>query len=380
MPAPSYADILNSGFRAIAIRPTNFSVVMAREPETTVNILCHVNAAMAEETAVYTDQKLAEIQFVTAQKIGGPVLDRLIFDRYGDDFEPRRDTPLAVAVLSLRRSGTVGFAVPLQTQIGTKGGATSVIFRTTQTVVFQEGDKGPLTVFAYATLAGPDGNVQAGTITDIIDRPEGGDPTLVCTNFEPAAGGGPREEDGQLAARARGFWSAARKGTRQAVEYAARTVAGVVNAIADELIKPFDKLPKWRGSVTVSDINGNGNAALAARVLGVMDETRALGVPIAVFGGSAIFVPIVISGLVFKDANTTTEVREEIRAALVADVALLVNGEPLSIGYIFATLLRFKDKVFAPEECITTPADDQYPTSKAKAFRTRSDLVKINGL
>lgn len=378
MPAPTYADILNAGFRGIAIRPSPFTVALAREPESTPNIVCHVNASMSEETALYLDTKLAEIQFITAVKIGGAVLDRLIYDRYGDDFEPRRDTQTAVATLSFRRSGMAGFAIPAQTRVGTKS-KDGIVFRTSTGIVFQEGDKGPIEVFAYCTTAGPDGNVLSDTITDILDRPEEDD-TLICTNLEPASGGAPREEDGQLAARARGFWSAARKGTKQAIEYAARTVPGVAIAVAEERLNPWTKLPKWRGQVTVADRAGNGNSALAARVIAVMDETRALGVPVAVFGGTSIYVAIEISGLEFKNANTTNDVREQIREAIVQDVGLLANGEPLSIGYLFSTLLRFKDKVFAPETCIVQPADDLFPTSSAKAFRTRSDLVKINGL
>lgn len=376
MPAPSYADILNAGFRAIAIRPSPFTVALAREPESTANIVCHVNASMSEETALYLDTKLAEIQFVTATKIGGPVLDRLIYDRYGDDFEPRRDAQVAVVTVSFRRAGTVGFAIPAQTRVATADG---IVFRTTQTVVLQENEKGPVEVIAYCQLAGLDGNVLEQKIVDIIDKPAE-DQTTIVVNLEPAAGGAPREEDGQLAARARGFWSAARKGTRQAVEYAARTVPGVAIAVADEILNPWTKLPKWRGSVTVADRAGNGNRALAARVTAVMDETRALGVPVAVFGGTSVYVSIWINQLVYKDANNAAEVREQIRAALVLDVGLLANGEPLSIGYIFATLLRFKEQVFAPEGCIQTPADDLFPTSKAKAFRTRSDLIKLNGV
>ena len=379
MPAPSYADILNSGFRAIAIRPSPFTQQLAREPESTANIVCHVNASMAEETALYLDRKLAEVQFVTAVKIGGVVLDRLLYDRYGDDFEPRRTAAVAVTTLSFWRTGDVGFAVPALTRIASKN-KDGLTFITTQAIVFQPGDKGPIEVFAYCATAGMDGNVVEDILTELLDRPPE-DKTLQVTNLEPAAGGAPREEDGQVAARGRGFWTAARKGTRMAVEYAARTVPGVAIAVASELLNPFTKLPKWRGEITVADRSGNGNSALAARVSAVMDETRALGVPVVVYGGTSIYVTIVIVGLVFKDAKAAAALREDIRAALVADVALLTGGEPLSIGLIFATLLRFKEfGVFAPEDCILVPAEDRFPKSPSKALRTRGDLIKINGL
>jgi hypothetical protein len=376
MPAPSYADILSAGFRGIAIRPSPFTVQLAREPESTANIVCHVNASMAEETAVYLETKLAEGQFVTAVKIGGAVLDRLIYDRYGDDFEPRRDASVSVVTLSFRRSGSVGFAIPAQSRVATEDG---IVFRTSQPVVFAANDLGPLDVIAYCAVAGADGNVIAGKIVDIIDRPSD-DKTLSVANVAAAAGGAPREEDGQLAARARGFWSAARKGTKSAIEYAARSVQGVRIAVASEILSPFTKLPKWRGSLVVADQAGNGNSALAARVYAAMDEARALGVPIGVRGGATQFASIAIVGLVFVNANTTAEIREQLRAAIVDDVATLNNGETLSHGLIFATLLRFKAQVFAPDDCIVTPAADQAPTSAALAIRTRADLITINGV
>lgn len=376
MPAPSYADILAAGIRSIAIRPSTLTVQMARELESAANIIVNVNASMAEETAVYLETKLAESQFVTAVKIGGAVLDRFIFDRYGDDFEPRRDASVSAVTLSFRRTGEVGFAVPALTRCATKDG---VIFITTQTLVFQTGEKGPIDVLAYCATAGPDGNVIAGKIIDILDRPSD-DNTLVVTNLTAAAGGAPREEDGQLAARARGFWSSARKGTRSAVEYAARSVVGVRIAVASEILNPFTLLPKWRGSLVVADQAGNGNAALAARVYTQMDEARALGVPIAVYGGATIFASIALVGIVYKNANTTVELREQIRQALVDDVAQLENGKPLSHSLIFSTLQRFEAQIFAPADCIITPASDQYPTSAALGIRTRTDLITINGL
>ena len=376
MPAPSYADILAAGTRGIAIRPSPFTVEMASEPESTANIVVHVNASMAEETAVYLETKLAESQFVTAVKIGGAVLDRFIYDRYGDDFEPRRDASVSVVTVSFRRTGEVGFAVPKDSRVATADG---VVFRTSQAVVFQAGEKGPIDVIAYCAVAGADGNVLATKIAEILDRPSD-DKTLTVENVLPAAGGAPREEDGQLAARARGFWSAARKGTKTAVEYAARSVPGVRIAVATEVLNPFTLLPKWRGSLVVSDASGNGNTALAARVYEAMHEARALGVPIHVVGGGTQFESISLVGLVFLNANTTAEVREQMRVALIDDVALLVNGETLSHGYIFATLLRFKDAVFAPDDCIVTPVEDKVPSNAFRAIRTRADLIKINGL
>lgn len=381
MAAPTYDDIFRAGVRALAIRPSPFTKSLAEEPESTANIVVHVNASMAEETAVFAETKLAELQLATAVGLGGAVLDRLAYDRYGEDFEPRRTATIAAAEILLRRSGNTALVIPKDTRVATEDG---VVFRTAADLMFPEGVKGPLRVFAYCTVAGPDGNVAEDAIASVLDQPAE-DTTLVVTNLERAAGGHPEEEEGEMANRMRGFWLGARKATKTAVEYAALTVPGVASVVAEEILDPLDDTkPTFRARMTIADKYGNANAALADRVrLGLL-EARALGVPIAVYGSTPIYIGISLVGLVFNQGQNTTGNRQAIREAIVADVATYcTTGARFAHSIVIATLQAFvgKDKPlsFVPKNVVTSPATDQDTPTAQTAYRTRPELILING-
>lgn len=375
MPAPSYQDILSAGLRALQIRPSRFSKEQASEEQSTANTVCNIQAAMVEETAVLWDTALAESSVGTAVKLGGAVQDRLWYDRYGEDFEPRKTASVAVVPIELRRDGTEGFALPKNSRVGTEGG---VIFRTAETVIFAAGQLGPLTVFAYCTTSGSTGNVEAGTIVQVLDKPKQ-DPTLRVTNQVRATGGSPAEDEGQLAARGRGYFKAARRGTRSAVQYACETVPGIRQAVVDEVLNPFNGKPEYRGTAIVADENGSANAALVARVNDYLPEFRGLGVPVLVTGGLPIYVSIELKGLTFAAGSNTTELIELVRAAIVATVNALPPGATLRVSALQAAVEAYAPKVLMPADGVLVPAGDQVVTTKGQAIRTRPDLVKING-
>lgn len=381
MAAPSYDDIFRSGVRALQIRPSPFSRDVAEEGESTANIVCHVNASMSEETAVYADTKFAELQLATAVQLGGAVLDRLAYDRYGEDLEPRKTATIAVVEMSIRRTGDVAVVVPKDTRVATADG---IVFRLVSDLLFQQNVKGPLKVFAYCTVAGPDGNVAPATITSVLDQPSA-DPTFSCTNLARAAGGHPEEEPGEFANRMRGFWLAARKATRTAIENAALAIDGVASAVPEEVVHPLDPLiPTYRATLTIADRYGNANAALAARVRDGLNETRALGVPIAVFGSTPVYIQISLVGLVFRTGQDTAGNRQQIRETITADLAINQGtGARFSRAGVIASLQGFvgptKPLSFVPATVVATPATDQEAPSKQIAYRTRPELITING-
>ena len=374
MPLPTYQDILEAGLRSVQIRPSKFSRAIAMETEGTANTVMNVQASMVEETSLLIDQSVQENAFGPAMRIGGPVLDRLALDRYGDDFEPRQSAPVAVAVLELRRSGSVGFAFRKNSRVAAGG----IIFRTTNDLVFGPNIKGPLTVFAYSQVAGPSGNVAKGTITTILDKPVE-DPSLICTNPDAATGGSPREEDGQFGGRIQGYWRAARRGTKGAVEYGCKTTPGIGQVTVDEVIDPFNSKPAWRGTAIVADMNGSANAALTQRVRARLDEFRALGAPVLVIGSTPVLISIEVVGLAFAAGAETSELIEAIRAAIVATVNALQPGWTLRISAIQAAIEAFAPAVKTPANAVIVPAGDLVPTSLSTSLKTRPELVKLNG-
>jgi hypothetical protein len=278
MPIPSYDDFFEMGLRSVRIRPSKFTAEMAEQEESTANTVMNVAASMMDETAVFLDTSISENAFGPAMRMGGTVLDRFALDRYGDDFEPRKGASNAVAVLSFRRNGTEGCAVPRNSRVATEGG---LIFRTNQDLVFAPNVKGPLTVFATCTTAGPDGNVIAGKIKQLLDKPDE-DATMAATNTLRASGGAPAEDEGPFGGRIRGYWRAARKGTKAAVQYECETTDGISEATVEEMLQPFGGKPDYRALVYVADESGSANAALAQRVQARLPEARGLGVPVLV--------------------------------------------------------------------------------------------------
>lgn len=378
MPIPSYDDFFEAGLRAVRIRPSKFSAELAQQDESTANTVMNIAATMMDETAVFLDTAISENAFGPAMRMGGAVLDRLALDRYGDDFEPRKSASQAVAVISVRRLGTEGCALPRNSRCATAASENGLIFRTANDLVFAPGVKGPLTVFATCTTAGPTGNVAAGKINNLLDKPLE-DATMSCTNFQPAAGGLPREEEGQFGGRIMGYWKAARKGTKAAVQYQAETTDGISAATVDEILNPFTGDPAWRGSIIVADQNGSANAALAARVLARMPEARGLGVPVFVSGSVPVEVSIEVTGVVFAANSATSELLEQIRAAIVATVNALRPGFELRIAAIQAAVEQFAPTAKCPKNAVVLPTGDLVPASPTHSLRTRKELVKING-
>lgn len=375
MPIPSYDDFFQAGLRAIRLRPSKFTAEVALEPESTANTVMNIAASMMDETALMLDTAISENAFGTAMRMGGTVLDRLALDRYGDDFEPRKTASTAVVPLSFRRTGEEGCAVLKGSRVASAGG---VIFRTTQDLIFAPGVKGPLTVFATCTTAGPSGNVTEGKLTQPLDKPIE-DSSLSVTNLVRASGGAPGEDEGPFGGRIRGYWRAARKGTRSAVQYQCETTSGIAKATVEEILNPFNGKPEYRGLVYVADINGSANAALAQRVQDRLPEARGLGVPVLVTGSVPVDVAVEVEGIVFAAGAQTSELIEQIRVAIVATVNALKPGESLRVAAIQAAIEQYAPAAKAPKDAVVVPAGDLVPAQVHYSLKTRKELVKVNG-
>lgn len=113
------------------------------------------------------------------------------------------------------------------------------------------------------------GNVDAGTITRMINIASLWDQTLTVTNPTRFARGAPSESDPDLRDRTRNFFLTQARGTIDALIYAAKTVPGVtrVSVIVDDsgIVKVY-----------VADSEGNSNQAMADAVSAVIEGTPTL--------------------------------------------------------------------------------------------------------
>lgn len=363
---PTQRDLFLAGRQEAILGVTRFDRAIIDTEGSDVNVVFNVAAAMAEEVVRYLQVSINELSLAGAK---GEALDRWVYDRYQIT---RKEASNAVVTLSLTRSGTDGFTIPAGSQFGTD---TGIVFATINDVAFGEGILGPLTVIATADRTGVEGNVDAGSVTQVITTPT--DDTLECTNDEPAAGGQDKESDDALRDRAREFFVTARRGTRSAIEFGALQVGRVAQAIASESFEETTGLPGYRVTLNISDPNGQANTALASEVEQELDEYRGLGVPVLVVPAVPQYILINATGLQFESGSNTTQVLEDAANALLAFVNNVQPGATLRRADLLR-VLSDTEQLIVPDGALVEPAGDLVPAT-GTVVRTTRDRITLTG-
>ena len=364
---PTQRDLFLAGRAEAILSPTRFDRAIIDTEGSDVNTIINVSAAMGQEVVRYLQVTLNEGNLSTAT---GEALDRWIYDRY--QFT-RKEATNSVATVSLTRSNTTpGFTIPAGSQFGTE---TGVVFATQNDISFGEGVIGPLSALVIAQRTGPEGDVEAGTITQVVTTLP--DDTVEVTNPENATGGNNRETDDEFRDRAREFFVTARRGTRAAIEFGALQVARVAQATATENFEETTGLPGYRVTLNISDSNGQANTALASEVEQGQDEYRALGVPVLVVPAVPQFVDIVASGLSFEAGANTTQVLQNATTAILAFVNNVPPGVTLRRADIFRVLSE-TNQLVVPDGALKEPAGDLVP-STGTVIRTTQDRITLTG-
>lgn len=368
---PTFDDLFQAGKFEILRRPTRFNSAIVDTPGSDVNIVCGCGAAMADDSSRFAQQVFNEVHLSTSIRTGGEVLDRWVWDRYG---LTRQEAQQAVATLSFARpSALTPVEIPAGTVVTTEDGQT---FETVNSVVMGTGVIGPVSVTAFAQIAGQESKVEAGAINTIVSSLS--DPNITVTNDEPAAGGGPEESDDNLGRRASDFFLNARRGTRRAIQNGCVTTPGVAQATVVEYLNT-QSIPNFRVGAIISDENGQANSALAAAVLERQEEFRGLGVPVIVIAGVPQYVEIVVDGLTFEAGANTTTIIDQLRGQVASQVNQLRPGRTLEVSRIVSAL-RYQDLVNVPDGAVISPAGDLVPSSTSGVIRTTRSRITINGV
>lgn len=366
MAAPTQADLFLAGRREALISPTRFDRAIIDVEGSDVNVVLNASAAMGEEVALFLQGALNERNLGTAKQ---EALDRKVYDDYQ---LPRKRATSSVVTVRLQRSGSIGFTVAAGSVVGTATGET---FATTVDVSFPTGSLGPYSVTAVAQRAGTGGNVVAGAISKVITSTA--DSTLSATNVEAAAGGREEETDDEYRARARDFFSTARRGTKEAIEFGAEEVDQVFQATAEEVINSTTLAPGYRVQLYATDVSGQANSAMSDLIMENLDEYRALGVPVSVVPAVPQYVSVIATGLQFTAGANTASVLSDAANAVVA----LINGLPPNSTLRRADVLRALSAIpqlIVPHEALTEPAGDLVPTT-GSVLRTTKDRVQLSG-
>lgn len=299
----------------------------------------------------------------------GPALDRVVFDRYGlrrQGANPASvDITLSRPVPGAATPGTYAQGSRVQTAAGFQ-------FATDDDAVFGDFDTSA-SVSATALVAGPTGNVSAGTVTQFADSPF--DPNLEVVNALGAAGGTFAETDDEFRGRARDFFPTVRRGTLGAIEFGARSVPGVAVASAYELTNPCDgnPVPACAVSLIVADADGGFSSKMLLDVRDNLIDFRAAGIPVIVSGG-VVAEQTVTWDIGFDAGVNTVRVAEEVRAVTVAVSQFLAPGQTLLRSALIAGARAVPGAV-VNDGSLVTPVGDVVPTLDTELIRIRSEGV-----
>lgn len=368
MASPTFDDLFDSAIREVITAPTRFAPELARTPGSDVNVLLAASAQMAEEVAAFAQRALNEVSLATAQSAGGEVLDRFLFDRYG---LARFETTLSVGACSLTRTdGTGPLAIPAGSVVGTADGVT---FESLTALSYGDGTSS-FSVNCLAQTAGVIGNAAVGAVTQMISSFPG--ENLSVTNSEPFAGGFPRETDNEFAARGRGFFVSARRGTLSAIVNGAVSVPQIAFATANESLDA-DGDPAFRVNLTIADRDGQANTALADLVRAALLEFRALGTPVQIVIGNPQFVDITVEDLQFDAGTVTTTTIDQVRGQILSLVNNIFPNKPLERALLFQAVKNVPGTRLS-EQALVLPAGDLFPSS-GSVIRTTASRITING-
>jgi uncharacterized phage protein gp47/JayE len=177
------------------------------------------------------------------------------------------------------------------------------------------------TASATCTVIGKVGNVDAAAITRIMDTPAFSS-AFVVTNSLRFAGGAEAESDPDLQTRTTQFPLVLRRGTTDALEYAAKLAAGVRRATV-VVAGPNMVL------IYISDADGNSNPTLAAKAQAIVDGPPAWrgASDIVTVIGASLFSQNLQLDVELKAGADPNTVLPQITAAVTAYMGRLVPGE-----------------------------------------------------
>jgi Baseplate J-like protein len=287
----------------------------------------------------------------------GEDLDRYVFDRYQ---QARKGASAALgSVRFFRASSALGAgAIPIGTTLRT---LTGVEYVTTTIGSFGPTAIDGITANVRASQAGKEQQVGANQIRAFSNPQALFDQTIQVTNDKATAGGEPAEDDDTFRNRIRGFWLAARRGVKAAIEFGAKQTPGVVSAMAIEAINADSGDPARIVNLYIADSSGVASAALGQLVQTQLLDFRAAGITVL----TSLSLPDIISiqlRLSFVGGTDTVTLANNVIAAVVEFVNSLPVNAPLLLLQLGGVLQRFAPDGLVPNfSSIVSPAGDLFP-------------------
>jgi uncharacterized phage protein gp47/JayE len=341
-------------------------------------------SAVGDEVINQNAQLAAKIYLDSAK---GSDLDHLIFDRYG---LPRKPATVALGSVQFTTpvSSVTTFNLPAGINLQTADGKR---FITTESSVFVAGSEGPITVAVRSVLAGVGQGAAPNTIRSITDQVSGAPANLQVSNQYATSASDDAETDDAYKARARLFFTTARRGTIPALEAAALGIPGVRTAKAFEGVDGLGRPARFVNLVvadafTEEFIDSNvvparyaqQSQALAAQVFSGLSDVRPGGMFVQVTVANTVLLGVQLA-LSFNAGADPVITTAEARAIVLAATNSLRPGQP----WIFTDMLKLMGLVQGlvkdrngnvPPSIFVSPVGDVVP-KPLQVLRTTLALV-----
>jgi uncharacterized phage protein gp47/JayE len=359
---PSFQDLFNIGRDEMLSRNTNLTQTVVETAGTETNIFNASSAAVGDEVIGQLARALAALYLDSAN---GQDLDRLVFDRYGLVRKPAAPA-LGSVNFSTATVTSAAFSIPGGTLLQTQGGQQ---FITITAATFPFGSVGPVTVAVRSTLAGANQQAAIGTITAIVSAITGAPAGITVNNVVATSGAADVETDDSLRARARSFFTTARRGTIGAIQAAALAVPGVVTATAFEVLDAFGRPAKAVNLVVADQFTASlvnitpqpptyqtQSQTLATQVFQGLADARAAGIFVDVQVGQVVLQGVQLA-LRFAAGVDIGSVTLQACAAVVGYVNGLAPGAAMTIAGIIGILRAVPGLIVTGNEVVSPPGD-----------------------
>jgi hypothetical protein len=374
----NFTDLFRAARDEVLAREGRLTRAVVERPGTDANLLLAGGAGAADEVLKQLFEVEAGVFLDTAV---GQALDRWVFDRYG---LLRKPASAAIGEVSFTTTAAnpIAFAIPANTLLSTASG---IQFVTTAGASFPFGSIGPIVVPVRSVLAGVDQQAAPNTITNLVSQITNQPTDLAVTNPLATAGADDDESDDSLRARARAFFTTARRGTIAAIEQGALAVPGVRTAQAFEVLDPFAR-PNRLVQLVVSDAFTDSlvgvspvptsyatqSQAFAATVFAGLSDVRAAGIFVDVIVAQVILLPITLH-LTFNSGADPNETTSEAKAVAVNYTNGLAPGASFIVDDLIDQL-RAIPGLFITGNEVASPNGDVVPMT-LQALRTSLSIV-----
>jgi uncharacterized phage protein gp47/JayE len=238
-------------------------------------------------------------------------------------------------------------------------------------------------------LAGATEQAAPNTITNLVSQLANQPADLSVTNPLATAGADDAESDDSLRARARAFFTTARRGTIAAIEQGALAVPGVRTAKVFEVLDPLGRQARIvqlvisdafaASLVGTSPVPGSYAAqsqAFASTVFAALSDVRAAGIFVDVIVAQVVLLPITLS-LAFTAGADPAVVTSEARAATVNYTNSLAPGATWVRADLENALKPINGLFFTGSE-VFSPNGDVVPMT-LQVLRTDLSIVTAPG-